>query len=81
MMSRVALGHTGRALHVGTAMTWAFVLANLAGVSRVVLPLIDADRYSDWVSLAGILWSMAFTVFVIAYAGVLIRPRVDGRPG
>jgi uncharacterized protein involved in response to NO len=81
MMARVALGHTGRALHVGSAMTWAFVFANLAGISRVFLPLIAPGSYSDWMVLAGALWSVAFAIFVVSYAGVLIQPRVDGRPG
>jgi uncharacterized protein involved in response to NO len=81
MMARVALGHTGRALHVGAAMTWAFVFANLAGISRVFLPILSPGRYSEWVALAGMLWTAAFTLFVISYARVLTRPRVDGRPG
>jgi uncharacterized protein involved in response to NO len=81
MMARVALGHTGRALHVGAAMTWAFVFANLAGTSRVFLPILSPARYSEWVELAGVLWTLAFTLFVISYARVLIQPRVDGRPG
>ena len=81
MMARVALGHTGRALHVGAAITWAFVFANLAGISRVFLPILSPGRYSEWVALAGMLWTVAFAIFVISYASVLIQPRVDGRPG
>lgn len=81
MMARVALGHTGRALRAGAAMTWAFVFANLAGISRVFLPILSPGRYSEWVVLAGVLWTVAFTLFVISYASVLIQPRVDGRPG
>jgi uncharacterized protein involved in response to NO len=81
MMARVALGHTGRALHVGAAMTWAFVFANLAGISRVFLPILSPGRYSEWVAVAGVLWTVAFTLFVISYARVLIQPRVDGRFG
>ena len=81
MMARVSLGHTGRALRTGPAMTWSFVLANLAAVSRVFLPLLSPGRYSEWIVLAGVLWSAAFAIFVISYAGVLIQPRVDGRPG
>jgi uncharacterized protein involved in response to NO len=81
MMARVALGHTGRELRVGAAMTWSFALANLAGVSRVLLPLLSPGRYSEWIALAGVLWTVAFTLFVISYASVLIQPRVDGRPG
>ena len=81
MMARVALGHTGRELRVGAAMTWAFVLANLSAVSRVFIPILSPGRYSDWIVLAGALWTVAFTLFVISYARVLIQPRVDGRPG
>ena len=81
MMARVSLGHTGRALRVGPAMTEAFVLVNLAAVARVFLPAINPDHYIAWLILAAIFWSTAFTVFVIYYAGVLMRPRIDGRPG
>ena len=81
MMARVALGHTGRTLRVGSVMTWSFVFANLAGISRVFLPIPFPGIYSDWVVLAGVFWTVAFMIFVISYAGMLIQPRVDGRPG
>lgn len=81
MMARVSLGHTGRILHVGSAMTWAFVFANLAGLSRVFLPVIFPARHSDWIILAGLFWSAAFAIFVISYVRILIQPRIDGRPG
>jgi uncharacterized protein involved in response to NO len=81
MMARVALGHTGRALRVAPAMTRAFVLVNLAGVTRVFLPIIGPANYSEWIVLAGIFWCAAFALFVISYARILIQPRVDGRPG
>jgi uncharacterized protein involved in response to NO len=81
MMARVSLGHTGRALRVGPAMTAAFLLVNLAAVTRVFLPAINPGHYIAWLILAAVLWSTAFTVFVIHYSGVLIRPRIDGRPG
>lgn len=81
MMARVALGHTGRTLRVGPAMFWAFVLANLAGMIRVLPPAIYPEYYDTWLVLAAIFWSTAFAIFVISYAGILINPRVDGRPG
>jgi uncharacterized protein involved in response to NO len=81
MMARVALGHTGRTLRVGPAMFWAFVLANLAGMIRVLPPAIYPEYYDTWLVLAAIFWSTAFAIFVISYAGILISPRVDGRPG
>ena len=81
MMARVSLGHTGRILRVGSAMTWAFMLANLAAASRVVLPIFSAGRYREWIVVAGLFWSLAFAIFVISYVRILIQPRVDGRPG
>ena len=81
MMARVALGHTGRELRVAPAMTWAFILVSLAACSRVFLPLLVPAGYREWIVLAGVCWSAAFALFVITYARILIRPRVDGRPG
>jgi uncharacterized protein involved in response to NO len=62
-------------------MTWAFVLVTLAGMLRVFPPTITPEYYDTWLVLAAICWSAAFAIFVISYAGILIRPRVDGRPG
>lgn len=81
MMARVTLGHTGRELRPGVATTWAFVFITLAGISRVLLPLFYPSAYREFVVLSGLLWSTAFTIFVYCYAGFLIRPRIDGKPG
>jgi uncharacterized protein involved in response to NO len=63
------------------AMFWAYVLANPAGVMRVLLPTIILSYYKTWLILAAILWSTAFAILVIIYAYVLISPRIDGRAG
>ncbi len=81
MMARVAIGHTGRQMRVGPVVTIAFALVNLAALSRVIAPLLAADRYTTWIHLAAGLWTLAFLLFVVVYAPILIRPRVDGRPG
>jgi uncharacterized protein involved in response to NO len=39
MIARVSLGHTGRSLEPPSGMTLAFILLNLACLSRVVLIL------------------------------------------
>jgi len=54
---------------------------NLAGMIRVFPPAISPGYYDTWLVLAAIFWSTAFAIFVISYAGILIGPRVDGRPG
>ena len=81
MMARVALGHTGRLLQPVGAMTWAFVLINLAMLLRVLVPLFAAVLETPAVLGAGILWLTAFTIFVWIYLPLLIRARVDGKPG
>jgi uncharacterized protein involved in response to NO len=80
MMARVALGHTGRPLRASLSTTVAFTLANLAAAARVAGPALLPAWYVGWILLAGLLWVAAFVLFVVTYAPVLLRPRVDGRP-
>ncbi|SPO66488.1 NnrS family protein [Pseudomonas sp. JV241A] len=78
MIARVSLGHTGRALLPPTGMTLAFVLLNLAAVSRVVL-VLWMPLGGLW--LAGMCWVLAFALYAWRYAPMLLRARVDGHPG
>jgi uncharacterized protein involved in response to NO len=81
MMSRVALGHTGRDLQTAIPMNIAFGLLNLGALVRVFAPLLLPNAYTGLVHLAGGLWLLAFVIFVVIYTPVLLKPRVDGRPG
>ena len=81
MMSRVALGHTGRLLQPARVMTWAFASINLAMLLRVFGPLLLPALASFAIVGAGLLWLAAFAIFVWVYWPILIRARVDGRPG
>jgi uncharacterized protein involved in response to NO len=81
MMARVSLGHTGRMLEPAPVMTRAFVAINLAALIRVVLPLVFPGVYAQIMMAAGVAWVAAFGVFVAVYAPMLLRPRVDGKPG
>ena len=81
MMSRVALGHTGRPLQPVRVVELSFVLLNLAALTRVFGPLIMPDRYNLWVHLSGGLWVICFLVFCFVYLPILLKPRVDGKPG
>ncbi|MGR9100137.1 MAG: NnrS family protein [Gammaproteobacteria bacterium] len=81
MMSRVALGHTGRELKASMAMAAGFVLINLAVLVRVAAPLALPAWYTDSVYLAMGLWMAAFALFLLVNAPMLVRPRPDGRPG
>lgn len=83
MMSRVALGHTGRMLIAPRAMTYAYLLASSAGLVRSVgIALFPDPKASLHVLVcAGALWIAAFLVFFATYYPILTRPRLDGKPG
>ena len=81
MMARVALGHTGRPLKPAPAMVAAFVLLNISGVLRGLLPIASPQWFSQLIAAGGVLWVLAFIIFVVVYAPVLAQPRIDGHPG
>ena len=81
MMARVALGHTGRMLESAPLMTVSFVAMNLAALIRVGVPLFFPDVHFQAMVLAGLLWIAAFGLFVLIYMPILLRPRIDGKPG
>ena len=82
MMSRVSIGHTGRMMASPPAgLALVFALITLAAMARVLLPLLDRGHYGYWITASQGLWVAAFTLFVYRFAMMLVRPRVDGRPG
>ena len=81
MMARVTLGHTGRLVASSPATNAAFVLVNAAALARVLPALIAPASYTTWLVVSGALWMLAFGVFLWVYGPMLMRPRIDGRPG
>ena len=82
MMSRVALGHTGRSLTPSSWMSIGFLCIAVAVICRVWLPLFVPNLSHIWSYLLSIvLWLLGYGLFAIIYLPVLTGPRVDGRPG
>lgn len=79
MMSRVALGHTGRDIHSPPA-TLNAIFSCIVGawLARVVLGLILPNQYLLTVGISQGLWILAFGIFVLTYAKILTAPRPDG---
>lgn len=81
MMSRVSLGHTGRALKTSALINFAFFAIIITALLRsVVVALLPAYSVNLWL-VSGILWCLAFSCFVWVYLPILSSPRADGRPG
>lgn len=81
MMTRSALGHTGRALRAGRAEVLAYGLIQGAAVLRVVPPLVAPATGMVPTILSAVCWSAAFALFAVRYLPILSRPRIDGKPG
>jgi len=80
MISRVSLGHTGRPLMVGKALTLAFGLMFGAFAVRV-FGVYWLESYTQMIVTAAVLWLVAYGVFIVLYLPILGRPRLDGKPG
>lgn len=82
VMSRASLGHTGRPLQVRPVMAASYLLVALGAALRVFGPaLLPFLGYSSLIVAAGALWAAGFLIFAIVYTPILLRPRVDGKPG
>lgn len=74
MITRTALGHSGRAVRAGRVEVVAFILVLLAAVLRVAAALTPAIDLAGMLAAAGA-WSAAFLLYVIAYAPMLMGSR------
>jgi uncharacterized protein involved in response to NO len=81
VMTRVALGHTGRPLVAPPSARLAYWLVSAGALARVLGPLLAPGAARAAWTLAGLLWAGAFAAFLAGYAGILLGPRVDGRAG
>lgn len=81
MITRTALGHTGRMLRSGTAETWMYVLMQGAVLARLVAALTQQGARDAGLVAAGVCWTAAFVLYVAVYAPYLFQPRVDGKEG
>ncbi len=81
MMARVALGHSGRPLQPKRIIEICFITINLVPLFRVFGPLLLPEKYTIWIDLSGLIWIISFAIFCAVYLPILLRPRLDGRPG
>ena len=81
MISRVSLGHTGRALQAPKLMSLAFSALVIASILRSFGPWLMPEKTLLFIDISGLLWIVSFALFVIFYGPMLLKPRVDGRPG
>lgn len=80
IMTRVALGHTGRPMTLPDFAVVIYAAITIAALARVLTALAVID-YSFGLMLSASGWILAFGLFTAIYWPILSRPRADGRPG
>jgi uncharacterized protein involved in response to NO len=81
MVTRTALGHTGRALKAGPTEVACYALVGAAALVRVAVPLFAPALLYQAVLLASVLWSAGYGWYAWRYWPILSRARPDGHPG
>jgi len=80
VMTRASLGHTGRVIKAAPMIVAAYVLISFAALSRLATA-VWPELSTQLVMVSGVAWTLAFAAFFAVYAPILMRPRIDGRPG
>lgn len=81
VMTRVGLGHTGRALVLPRGAVASYALVNAAALLRIGAAAFPASHPLAWLIASGLAWMLAFAVFTVLYWPILTVARPDGRPG
>lgn len=81
MITRTALGHTGRPLRSGRLEIAMYALIQLGALARVCAEVPAGGTRDAALLIAAAFWVGAFGLYIVKYGPYLCRPRVDGREG
>jgi uncharacterized protein involved in response to NO len=74
VMTRVSLGHTGRALAADRTTALIYLLVILAAVARVVAA--SSGSFPMLIEISAMLWIGSFGLFALRFGPMLLAPRV-----
>ena len=75
VMTRVSLGHTGRALTADRITALIYLLVILAAIARVAA--WDSGSSAMLIEVSAALWIGSFGLFALRYGPILVAPRVQ----
>ncbi|MDZ4868981.1 MAG: NnrS family protein [Alphaproteobacteria bacterium] len=79
VMTRATLGHTGRQLHAGVGTITIYGAITASALSRVAAGFAS-DFAAPLLTISGVLWLVAFALFVAIYGPMFLTPRLGGEP-
>lgn len=77
VMSRAALGHSGRALVAPKPVVAAYGLLAVTAVLRWATGLLEGDWYFVVMGAISAMWALAFILFVVSLWPALTKPRAS----
>ena len=78
VMSRAALGHSGRPLIAPRAVAVSYGLLALTALARWLVPILSPAAYFPLMAGISLLWGFVFILFVLSLWPALTQPRVSG---
>jgi uncharacterized protein involved in response to NO len=81
VMTRAALGHTGRPLVAHRLTVAAYALVAVGAAVRAMAGFLGGEGAVHAIATGGTLWALGFLLFLIVYAPILVGCRADGKPG
>jgi uncharacterized protein involved in response to NO len=82
MVTRVTLGHSGRALAMDRVTLACALGVQFAAVARILSEVATApDTIRNFLLGSMLAWLAAFGVWTARHGGIYLAPRSDGKPG
>jgi len=80
VMTRVAVGHTGRKIKLVRFGVFIYIGIALSTILRLAVA-VKWLPFQPGILLTSLCWVAACVLFLILYWPILSKPRIDGRPG
>jgi uncharacterized protein involved in response to NO len=81
MITRTALGHTGRPLRAGHGETVMYLLIQVGVAARLLAAVGPVGLRDAGLLLSGACWTMAFLTYAVIYGPYLFHARIDAKEG
>ena len=81
MITRTAMGHTGRQINAGSIEKTCYTLVQFTAIIWMIAHLTTGIWFHATIGLAGVCWCLAFILYIYKYLPWLTRARFDGQAG
>ena len=81
MITRTAMGHTGRQIKAGHIEKTCYALVQLTAIIWMIAHVTTGNWFHATISLAGVCWCLAFILYIYKYLPWLTKARFDGQAG